>query len=116
MIPCQRCGELVADETWEAHLVRHYRGELATLSPADVIARVAEAAQRQSGTRTLTLELDASLVETLNALATSTATPGAPAEVIVLYLLRSMRDGIRRPGSWERQCMLQLFGELEVKR
>lgn len=113
MIPCQRCGELIANDTWESHLVRHYRGELATLSPADVMARVAEAVQRATGARTLTLELDGSLVEALEALATSTATPGAPLEVIVMYLLRSMRDGVRRPGSWERQCVRQLFGEFE---
>jgi len=36
---CQRCGESVASEHWETHLVRHYRGELPTLSVGEVLAK-----------------------------------------------------------------------------
>lgn len=29
---------------------------------------------------------------------------------VLAYLAHSMADGVRRPGSWERACVAQLFG------
>lgn len=35
----------------------------------------------------------------------------APLEEVLQYLVASICDGVRRPGAWERQCVLQIFGD-----
>lgn len=60
---------------------------------------------------TIKLIVSAEQLAYLRMLRTSQATPGEPVEGILRYLVASICDGIRREGSWEHQCVLQIFGE-----
>lgn len=58
----------------------------------------------------LTIEVNPEQLEYLKVLAESPALDGGSPEDVLSYLVRAVCDGVRRPGSWERQCVVQLFG------
>lgn len=59
----------------------------------------------------LTVSLSAEQALYLRALGSSSAMGGGSLDDIVRYILASVADGVRRPGSWERQCVLSMFGD-----
>ena len=58
----------------------------------------------------LTIEVNPEQLEYLTVLGRSPALDGGSPEDVLSYLVRAVCDGVRRPGSWERQCVVQLFG------
>jgi len=61
--------------------------------------------------QSITVELDDETIRYLAVLGKSTAVPdGGPAEVLA-HLACSAADGVRRPGAWERNWVIQCFGD-----
>lgn len=60
-----------------------------------------------------TLTLNTEDAKRLKALASSHAVKSGDVAQVVAYLIHSAVDGVRRPGSWERNWLLVAFGEFE---
>jgi hypothetical protein len=61
----------------------------------------------------ITVELSAETLDLLTTLGKSYALGGnATASEVILHLIHSAADGVRRPGSWERGWLEQAFGEV----
>ena len=65
---------------------------------------------KEGETMKLTIEVNAEQLEYLKVLGHSPALDGGSPEDVLSYLVRAVCDGVRRPGSWERQCVISLFG------
>lgn len=61
----------------------------------------------------ITIDLTADQVAYLNVLRSSSAMgDDAPLDRVVKYILASVADGVRRPGSWEAQLLPPMFGQI----
>jgi len=58
----------------------------------------------------LTIEVNAEQLEHLKVLGHAPPLEGGSPEEVLSYIVRAVSDGVRRPGSWERQCVISLFG------
>lgn len=59
----------------------------------------------------VTLEVDRSDVRYLRLLADDDVPAGQEVASVLSSLASSIADGMRRPGAWEREVVMQLFGD-----
>lgn len=62
--------------------------------------------------RTVIVEITEEQASSLRRLARAWGVGGQTAEDTLRHLVQHVCDGVRRPGSWERQVVLQLCGEV----
>lgn len=85
------------------------------MKPAPAVLNLCDA---KTGKVLQSIPLDDETLDLLAMLAPTPAIAGAglSQDVAILrvleHLIHSMADGVRRPGSWERQVVCQLFGEI----
>jgi len=60
--------------------------------------------------RSITITVPDEIYEYLWVLSSSHAVPSGGVTAVLQHLVRSAADGVRRPGSWERQWINQAFG------